>query len=362
MPTGTKIAALTLVAILAAAGLYYAFVAPSTPASGRAAAPEASPTAPAPATTNGLGSQSPTTLRPAVPSVGAGPSASTTTPAIGALAGSPAPTGSPAGSGAAPRADQPGFNPGSLGAAGTGKGDLPDGRPTGLSGGTINGLPARSLTATPIGPSQPTAPQASPGNAETPAPGSDGPRPVTPARATPGVGAASAASGAASGQEQVHVVASGDTLSSIAKRYLGKESAWTAIARANPGVDPTAMRVGTRLRIPAADAAGTTAAASTPAAANTGSSTTGSSTTGSSTTGSSTTGSSTTGPSRPATASGGATTSHTVVAGDTLSSIARKHFGDGKYWEEIYAANKATIGSDPAVLKVGQRLTLPAIR
>jgi nucleoid-associated protein YgaU len=197
----------------------------------------------------------------------------------------------------------------------------------------MNGLPAGGLSARPIGPTQPATPAV--GSTPSPAtpatasnPDLNGPRPVAPQRP-----ATQAPTAGGTSSEQVHVVASGDTMSGIAKRYLGKESAWNAIAKANPNVDPSAMKVGTRLRIPAADSAasgGSAASSTAPAATNT-----------------------------TANASGGSF--HTVAAGDTLSSISRKHFGDGKHWEKIYEANKGAIGSDPARLKVGQRLSLPKI-
>jgi nucleoid-associated protein YgaU len=342
MPNGPKIAAITLVVILAAAGLYYAFVAPSTPAPARGGVGASEPAAAAPAPTNGIGSQSPITI----PSVGAAPSAASQTPAIGALSGNPAPTGGLGVNGLPPRGEQPTFAPGSLGAADAGKGDLPaTARPAiGGTGGSMNGLPAGGLSARPIGPTQPAAPSPAPAAANppaanpainpasspTPAPAAGGPRPVAPERPTPVAPAASAGS-----SEQFHVVASGDTMSGIAKRYLGKESAWNAIAKANPNVDPTAMKVGTRLRIPAAEAtSGAGSSASSPASS---------------------------GSTSAATASAAQGGVHTVAAGDTLSSISRKHYGDGKYWEKIYEANKSAIGSDPARLKVGQRLTLPKI-
>ncbi|MCY3021406.1 MAG: LysM peptidoglycan-binding domain-containing protein [Planctomycetota bacterium] len=54
-----------------------------------------------------------------------------------------------------------------------------------------------------------------------------------------------------------------------------------------------------------------------------------------------------------------ATTTHKVEAGDTLSAIAKKYFGTSgpKTIALIAAANK---GLDPAKLKVGQELTIPA--
>ena len=55
----------------------------------------------------------------------------------------------------------------------------------------------------------------------------------------------------------------------------------------------------------------------------------------------------------------GATT-YTVEGGDTLHRIANKVYGDSKLWNQIYEANKSTIGSDPAALKVGMKLQIPA--
>jgi len=49
-----------------------------------------------------------------------------------------------------------------------------------------------------------------------------------------------------------------------------------------------------------------------------------------------------------------------VRPGDTLTSIARRHLGDGGRWREIHLANRETIGSDPDALKVGMVLVLPA--
>ena len=53
------------------------------------------------------------------------------------------------------------------------------------------------------------------------------------------------------------------------------------------------------------------------------------------------------------TMSGGA---YTVKKGDTLYSIARTRYGDGKQWQKIASANP---GVRPETLKVGQTITLP---
>jgi nucleoid-associated protein YgaU len=54
------------------------------------------------------------------------------------------------------------------------------------------------------------------------------------------------------------------------------------------------------------------------------------------------------------TAMGGGT--YVVKKGDTLYGISRTHYGDGKQWQKIVAANP---GLSPSSLKVGQTITLP---
>jgi nucleoid-associated protein YgaU len=61
--------------------------------------------------------------------------------------------------------------------------------------------------------------------------------------------------------------------------------------------------------------------------------------------------------STPATPAGQQRT-YTVVAGDSLSKIAKREYGDANKWHQIYAANKATI-SNPDLIHPGQVLTLP---
>jgi nucleoid-associated protein YgaU len=59
--------------------------------------------------------------------------------------------------------------------------------------------------------------------------------------------------------------------------------------------------------------------------------------------------------------SAAAGTTYTVVSGDSLSKIAKNHYGDAAKWHQIYEANKAIIGSNPDLIEVGQELTLPSI-
>jgi LysM repeat protein len=50
-------------------------------------------------------------------------------------------------------------------------------------------------------------------------------------------------------------------------------------------------------------------------------------------------------------------TTYTVVSGDTLSSIARKHHTKGG-WQKLYQDNRAAVGADPALIRPGLKLTL----
>jgi nucleoid-associated protein YgaU len=59
-------------------------------------------------------------------------------------------------------------------------------------------------------------------------------------------------------------------------------------------------------------------------------------------------------PSKPATSE---VKTHVVTAGETLGEISQKYYGTGKNWKKIADANKV----DPSELKVGQKLTIPAI-
>ena len=51
--------------------------------------------------------------------------------------------------------------------------------------------------------------------------------------------------------------------------------------------------------------------------------------------------------------------SYTVVAGDSLSKIAKREYGDAGKWRQIYDANREQI-KDPDLIYPGQVLTIPA--
>ncbi len=49
---------------------------------------------------------------------------------------------------------------------------------------------------------------------------------------------------------RTYTVKSGDRLESISKQVYGKRSLWTEIAKANPGVNPSRLKIGTVLQLP----------------------------------------------------------------------------------------------------------------
>jgi len=51
-------------------------------------------------------------------------------------------------------------------------------------------------------------------------------------------------------------------------------------------------------------------------------------------------------------------TTYTVKSGDTLSKIAKHHYGDASQWRRIYDVNRETI-SNPDLIHPGQKLYIP---
>ncbi|MBN1887606.1 MAG: LysM peptidoglycan-binding domain-containing protein [Thermoflexales bacterium] len=49
---------------------------------------------------------------------------------------------------------------------------------------------------------------------------------------------------------------------------------------------------------------------------------------------------------------------YVVAAGDTLSAIAKKFYGDANRWKDILEANKDTV-KDANAIRVGQELIIP---
>ena len=55
---------------------------------------------------------------------------------------------------------------------------------------------------------------------------------------------------------------------------------------------------------------------------------------------------------------GESTRTYTVVAGDSLSKIAKREYGDASEWPRIYEANRHII-KDPDLIYPGQELSIP---
>lgn len=191
-------------------------------------------------------------------------------------------------------------------------------------GGKDDGPPPSAPVKSPE-PVTPAAP-----NRETPA------RPVAPPAAPAGTPANSpptSPSGAPTFTE--YQVRDGDTMVTIAEEWFDDRNKWDLIAKANPSVDPTRLRIGQTIRLPAKSSAAAPggprpAPRETPKAP----------------------------PASPALAPGERV--HEVKTGDTLFSITRAYYGTVEHWKRIYEANRALIGSDPADLKVGTKLKVPA--
>jgi nucleoid-associated protein YgaU len=60
----------------------------------------------------------------------------------------------------------------------------------------------------------------------------------------------------------------------------------------------------------------------------------------------------------PTTSGASSGKTYTVVAGDSLSRIAKREYGDGNAWNRIYEANRDII-KDPDLIHPGQTLKIP---
>ena len=125
---------------------------------------------------------------------------------------------------------------------------------------------------------------------------------------------------------RTHVVAQGETFVSIARSVYGDGRYYQALVDANPTVSPEKLKPGMTITLPPDSQVKQSHKASKPAASS-------------------------------STASDGKT--YTVKSGDSLYKIAKKLYGNGEKSDDIYQANKQTIGPDSTRLQVGMVLTLP---
>ena len=126
-----------------------------------------------------------------------------------------------------------------------------------------------------------------------------------------------------------HTVKQGEILQDISQLHYGKTSLWSAIARANPKVDPLKLRAGMVLRIPK-DPANIQGIIANPNATDDR-------------------------PTEPETI-----VEYLVVSGDSLSLIAQKFYGSSRYADFIYDSNRDVLRSKDSI-RVGQTLKLPPL-
>ena len=139
-----------------------------------------------------------------------------------------------------------------------------------------------------------------------------------------------------------HVVRSGETFSSIAQAAYGSAAYYPHVLRANPNLNPSALRPGMVIHLPPVEEVKASAAAEK-AAEKSGAAT--------------------------ADAPAGAklveevkidsSRQYRVVSGDSLYKIGQKLYGKGLMGDKIYEVNRQVIGSDPKRLKLGMILELP---
>lgn len=122
-------------------------------------------------------------------------------------------------------------------------------------------------------------------------------------------------------RDTTYVVQPGDTFSSIAEKHYGNESHWFDIAQSNPTIDPTRLRVGQELRLPAILAIPLRDEVIPP------------------------------GPE--------GVKSYTIRPGDSLSTVAEKFYGDPTLWRTIYNFNRDKIGANPNAIQAGMVVKVP---
>jgi nucleoid-associated protein YgaU len=135
---------------------------------------------------------------------------------------------------------------------------------------------------------------------------------------------------------RTYTVQSGDSLYVISQKVYGDARHVDAIRQANPGINPSRLRIGQVLKMPDANALpGVRPDADRTAERPAGGERT---------------------PERP---SLGAARTYKVQPGDNLRRISQRFYGNTGMWQKIYDLNRSTIGANPDSLRVGMTLRLP---
>jgi nucleoid-associated protein YgaU len=136
-----------------------------------------------------------------------------------------------------------------------------------------------------------------------------------------------------------HKVQKGETLSTIAAAAYGSPNLYPYILRANPKIDPTKLKLGMELNMP--DISEVKGPEKTPDKSAEKSTDAGTIT-------------------HKVEPAVDAKTEYRVQSGDSLHKISMKLYGNISMVQKIYDANKTAIGDNPAKLKLGMVLKLPA--
>ena len=144
------------------------------------------------------------------------------------------------------------------------------------------------------------------------------------------VGTGDATSNAPVSASGIYVILPGDNYSRIAGKLYGNKNLYKVIAAANPELDPTKLRPGMKINVPAAD---TVTAAPRNSIGSLGST--------------------------EIVGTIDTTREYRVQAGDTLHRISQRLYGKSNQWAAVYDLNKELIGPDAGKLKIGVVLKLP---
>ncbi len=139
---------------------------------------------------------------------------------------------------------------------------------------------------------------------------------------------------AASAPAGKYKIQSGDTFSRIAAKLYNDRNLYQVIEKANPGVNPSKLKIGQEINVPAAPPASSSTASARDAL---------------------------TPPAPAITGALDASRQYRIQPGDTLHKISQKLYGKTKFWAALYDANKSAIGPDAGKLRVGTILALPHV-
>lgn len=212
--------------------------------------------------------------------------------------------------------------------------------------------PSQTRTNAPATPTYGAPPESSSVNATAYAGPNAGTSRMTSSSSTAAIENGTGATSSGTGMT-THVVKTGESFYTIAQAAYGNSHFYPHLLRANPDVNPNRLKPGMTIKVPAASSV---KPSESPTLASGGATNAPGSLI-------SLSASSTPGPRKPrptAATTPLAAGEYRVAQDENLYRIAVKLYGSPRKMQEIYDLNKSTIGSDPAKVKVGAILKLPA--